>query len=156
MSTDLDQEGGVRAKWFGFPEVGDIFEGDFLNADKRQARDYDTDEPKTWDDGTPVDEFILTFQTVTRDTPDDDGRRTLYAEKHKALFKSMGAALTAAGLKWADAPHLKIKRTADSEPTILRNNKKGKPAKQFKAVATRSVSATTAALDDNLIEEDPF
>lgn len=150
MPIDLDEAAKPRAKWYGFPSVGDIFEGDFLEADERQARDYDTDEPKTWDDGSPVIEYVIVFATNLRDDADDDGRRTLYAEKHKSLFKAMQTALREAGLKWSDGPHLKVKRIADTEATTLKNGKKGAPAKQFKAVATR-VAKAPAGIDSDLI-----
>ena len=150
MSIDLDAAASTRGKWYGFAEVGDIFKGTFINATERQATDYVTGALKTWDDGQPMIEFVLEFQTDLRDDDTDDGKRTIYVGKSARLFKSMQEALKAAGLKWADKPQFTIKRVDDGDPVTLKNGKKGNPPKQFKAKAERPVKPTVN-LDDDLI-----
>lgn len=152
MSTvDLDAAASSRGKWFGFGEIGDIFKGTFIAASERQATDYVTGAPKTWDDGQPMIEFVLEFQTELRDDDSDDGKRTIYVGKSARLFKAMQEALKAAGLKWADLPQLTIKRVEDGEPVTLKNGKRGNPPKQFKAKAERSVTKPTVNLDDDFV-----
>lgn len=150
MSIDLDSAASSRGKWYGFAEVGDIFKGQFLDATERQATDYVSGALKTWDDGQPMIEFVLEFQTDLRDDDTDDGKRTIYCGKSSRLFKAMGEAIKAAGLRWADKPLLTVKRIDDGEPVTLKNGKRGNAPKQFKAKAERPVKAT-ANLDDDLI-----
>lgn len=151
MSIDLDAAASPRSKWYGFAEIGDIFKGTFINASERQATDYVTGAPKTWDGGEPMIEFVLEFQTDMRDEDTDDGKRTIYVAKSSRLFKSMLEALKAAGLKWADLPTLTIKRVEDGDPVTLKNGKKGNPPKQFKSKAERSVTKVAVDLDDDFI-----
>lgn len=148
MSIDLDTAAAGRSKWFGFPNVGDTFKGQYLSASERQATDYVTSAPQTWDDGTPKMEYVIEFQTELRDDDTDDGRRTIYAGKSSRLFKAMNDALRAAGLRWADSPVLTIKRTEDGEPVTLKNGKRGNPPKQFKAKAERPTKPAVDLDDD--------
>ena len=150
MSIDLDAAASTRSQWYGFAEIGDIFKGTFIAATERQATDYVTGALKTWDDGLPMIEFVLEFQTDLRDDDTDDGKRTIYVGKSARLFKSMQDSLKAAGLKWADKPHFTIKRVDDGDPVTLKNGKKGNPPKQFKSKAERPVKPTVN-LDDDLI-----
>lgn len=150
-ALDLDAAASGRSKWYGFAEIGDTFKGRYLTASERQATDYVTGAPKTWDDGQPVMEFVIEFQTDLRDDDTDDGKRTIYAGKSSRLFKAMQDALRAAGLKWADQPTLTIKRTEDGEPVTLKNGKRGNPPKQFKAKAERSAAKPAVDLDDDFV-----
>jgi hypothetical protein len=151
MSIDLDAAASTRSKWYGFAEIGDIFKGTFINASERQATDYVSGALKTWDDGQPMIEFVLEFQTDMRDDDTDDGKRTIYVGKSARLFKSMGEALRAAGLKWSDLPTLTVKRVEDGDPVTLKNGKKGNPPKQFKSKAERSVAKSAVNLDDDFV-----
>lgn len=147
MSIDLDAASTGRGKWFSFPDVGSTFKGRFLSADERQATDYVSGTPKTWDDGTPVLEYVMEFQTDLNEGDGDDGRRTIYAGKASRLFKAMSEAVKAAGLRWADGPLLTVKRIEDGDPVTLKNGKKGNAPKQFKAKA--EAAKPTADLDDD-------
>lgn len=148
MSIDLDAASTGRGKWYSFPDIGSTFRGQFLSADERQATDYGSGAPKTWDDGTPVMEYVMTFQTDERDGTDDDGRRTIYAGKSSRLFKAMSDAIKAAGLRWADKPVLIVKRIEDGEPVTLKNGKKGSAPKQYKAKAEPAPKAAVDLDDD--------
>lgn len=46
----------------------------------QQQRDMETSAPKTWDDGSPMLQLVVTLQTDERDNEieDDDGRRRIY------------------------------------------------------------------------------
>lgn len=145
---DLDQDATPKGKWFGFPNVGDTFKGIFISAEPRPATDYVTGAVKTWDDGTPMTEYVMEFQTDQIDGPDDNGRRTLYAGKSSRLFKAMNEAVRTAGLRWADQPQLTIKRIEDGDPVTLKNGKKGNAPKQFKAKAEKAPKAAVNLDDD--------
>lgn len=151
MSIDLDAQATNRGKWYSFANIGDVFKGQFVNASERQATAYDTGAPKTWDDGTPMIEFVIEFQTDLRDDDTDDGKRTLYAGKSSRLFKAMQDAIKAAGLKWADQPILTVKRIEDGDPVTLKNGKKGNAPKQYKAKAERPAAKPAVDLDDDFV-----
>jgi hypothetical protein len=56
-------------------------------------------EVRTFNDGSPMEQYVITVQTETRDAsnPDDDGRRRIYVKgRNKNRFKE---AVRAAGLK---------------------------------------------------------
>jgi hypothetical protein len=148
-ALDLDSAASGRSKWYGFAEIGDTFKGRYLSATERQMTDYVSGALKTWDDGQPMTEFVIEFQTDLRDDSSDDGKRTLFAGKSSRLFKSMQEALRAAGLKWADEPTLTIKRVEDGDPVTLKNGKKGNAPKCFKAKAERSAPKPAVDLDDD-------
>jgi len=148
MPINLDEAAAGRSKWYGWATVGDTFVGTFISADERQATDYVTGAPKTWDDGTPVLEFVLEFQTDLNDGDGDDGKRTVYAGKSSKLFRAMTDALKTAGLRWADKPKLTIKRIEDGEPVTLKNGKRGNAPKQYKAKAERVAAKPAVDLDD--------
>lgn len=151
MSINLDEASGSKGKWFSFANVGDTFTGTFLSADERQKTDYGTGAPLTWDDGKPIIEYVMEFQTALRDTDDDTGQRTIYCGKSSRLFRAMDDARKTAGLKWADGPQLTIKRDPDGDPVTLKNGKKGNAPHCFRAKAVRPAPVSSVNLDDDLI-----
>lgn len=62
-----------------FEEVGDAIKGVVTSAEVKQATDLEGN-PKTWDNGDPVMQLVVTLQTDERDGDDDDGTRRLYAK----------------------------------------------------------------------------
>jgi hypothetical protein len=71
---------GSGAPVVKFTKVGDDVIGTISSIEVRQQRDFDTNEPKTWDDGKPMMEVILTLDTAERDRfiEDDDGSRRVF------------------------------------------------------------------------------
>lgn len=64
-----------------FPTVGTVVKGTVLDFRVEQARDFQTRQPKFWDNGDPVKQLVVTLQTTEHD-PDrdaDDGARAVYA-----------------------------------------------------------------------------
>lgn len=61
-------------------KIGDSFTGTITALETAQVRDFDTNEPKFWDDGKPQLQVVLTLDTEYLDptNPDDDGTRKLY------------------------------------------------------------------------------
>ena len=68
------------AKSAKFEVVGDAVRGTIVSAEVAQQTDPNTGEAKTWKDGSPVMQMIITLQTDERDGDDDDGQRRLYAK----------------------------------------------------------------------------
>ncbi|MEU8035690.1 hypothetical protein [Streptosporangium sp. NPDC049078] len=62
-----------------------------------QQTDLDTGEPKTWSDGKPMMQLVVTVQTELRDpeVPDDDGQRKFYVKAK--LLEAVRQAVRAAG-----------------------------------------------------------
>lgn len=66
-----------------FENIGDRIEGVVLNADEKDQTDIETGQVKRWSDGTPMKQWVIELQTDLRDTPDDDGKRTVWAKGGK-------------------------------------------------------------------------
>lgn len=74
--------GAPSAKW---PNVGDVVRGTITSEpEAKQATDMQGN-PKTWDDGNPIMEVVITIQTDERDPSieDDDGKRRLFLGGNK-------------------------------------------------------------------------
>lgn len=85
---------------------------------------------KTWDDGNPMMQLVVTLQTELRDpsVEDDDGRRRLYIKG--ALRTAVSDAVRKAGAKGIDeGGELTVVYTRDEPP----KNKGMSPARQFTA-----------------------
>lgn len=118
MSIDPDalallESGGKTAK---FPTVNTTVKGKVVAAKSQQATEYGTGKPKTYDNGDPVMEVVITLQTDERDPDDatDDGRRTLYASGR--MKKAISEAIQRSGQKLAEGGTLAVKYTGDGEP----------------------------------------
>ena len=61
-------------------KIGDSFTGTITALETAQVRDFDSNEPKFWDDGKPQLQVVLTLDTEYADptNPEDDGTRKLY------------------------------------------------------------------------------
>ena len=61
-------------------KIGDSFTGTITKLETAQVRDFDSNEPKFWDDGKPQLQVVLTLDTDYADptNPEDDGVRKLY------------------------------------------------------------------------------
>lgn len=72
---------GAGGKAAAFPEVGTVVRGVILAADIRDQTEMGTGEIKTYADGNPMKQLVITLQTALRDADDedDDGTRRLYA-----------------------------------------------------------------------------
>jgi hypothetical protein len=82
MSTTTDPNDFLFAggsKSAKFENVGDAIKGVIVSAEVKQATDLEGN-PKTWSDGSPVNQLVVTLQTDLRDDDDDDGQRRLYAK----------------------------------------------------------------------------
>jgi len=125
MSTSTDVNaflmgGGVRSAKFEKP--GDKVSGTIVAAEVTQQTDLTTGAPKTWDNGDPMMQLVVTLATDQRDPedPDDTGERKLYLKGSKPTT-SLGAvkgAIKAAGAKGIEVNGtLQLAYTGDGEPT---------------------------------------
>lgn len=76
--NDFLLSGGVPAA--KFPAIGTTVKGTIVSSEVTQQTDYATGAPKTYDDGSPMKQVVITLQTDERDaTVDgDEGLRKLY------------------------------------------------------------------------------
>lgn len=114
----LMSSGGRSAK---FAEVGATVKGKIVGAEKAQQTDMDG-APKTWDNGDPMWQLVVTLQTDERDPgdPDDDGMRKLYLKGSKPTtsFGAVRAAIIAAGEREMKVGGtLAVRYTGDGEPS---------------------------------------
>jgi hypothetical protein len=72
--------GGEKIPSCSFLKIGTKYAGEILEMAQRQQRDFKTNKPMTWDDGSPRMQAVITLQTEENDPEieDDDGRRNLY------------------------------------------------------------------------------
>ena len=65
---------GGGAKSAKFDREGDKVVGTILDMQVKQQTDIKTGAPRTWDNGDPMMQLVVTLQTDARDDEDDDGR----------------------------------------------------------------------------------
>jgi hypothetical protein len=91
--------GGGGAPSAKFKTIGDTIAGQVLDYEMRQQSDLETNSLKTWDDGRPMMQLVVTLQTTERDASieDDDGKRRIYIKG--LLQQAVRDAIKAAGGK---------------------------------------------------------
>lgn len=113
-----------------FPEVGTLHKGRIIASAVQQATEYGTNEPKTWSNGDPVWEAVITIATDERDAEidNDDGTRRIYASG--AMLAAIRTAVQVAGAKGIEVGGvLAVKYDHDGTPSKPGFN----PPKQFVA-----------------------
>lgn len=93
---DLLAGGGKSAK---FENPGDSITGKVIAVETRQVTDINTNEPKTWDDGSPQLQAVITLETALRDPEieGDDGKRNVYIKMWGDQRKALQQAAREAG-----------------------------------------------------------
>ncbi len=81
-ADDLLMGGGKGAPGFKFDAIGATVKGIVTLKETMQQRDIKTGVPKTYDDGNPMMQLVVTLQTDLRDDTldDDDGTRRIFAK----------------------------------------------------------------------------
>ena len=103
MSTQTDPNDWLMsggAKSAKFPDIGTIVKGIITSPPTlSQQTDFTTGALKSWDDGGPMMQLVVTISTDERDpeTPDDDGLRSLYIKG--ALQAAVKDAIRKAGAR---------------------------------------------------------
>ena len=107
-ANDFLFAGGSRSA--KFEAIGDLVKGRILSAEPRQQT---TPEGalKTWSDGKPMMQLVITLQTDLHDEDDDDGQRAVYAKggkykvasgKGTSMLEAIREAVKRAGAKGID------------------------------------------------------
>lgn len=92
MSDDTKRVGDEALEWLTgggaptakFPEVGAKIVGTVTEYELKQARDFKTKKLRTWDDGNPVMEAVVTVKAeefVPEDDEDDGSRRIFVSSR---------------------------------------------------------------------------
>lgn len=152
--------GGGGAPAARFPTVGTVVKGIVLEKRASQQTDMQTGKPKTFEDGNPMMQLIITIQTEDRDDSldDDDGKRRVFA-KGNMLTALRDAVREAKAATLNPGDELAIKYVGNGE----RKNKGFQPPKLYKARVTPGVKSTandllTADFDSGPAHDDdtPF
>lgn len=124
----LNGSGAPAAK---FLNVGDEVKGSVIHAEVSQQTDLDGNL-KTWDDGKPRMQLVITLQTELNDPAieDDDGKRRVFVNKPRMKTAISEAIRTAGAQRLEQGGKLAVKYTGTGEPT-----KRGfQPPKLFAAL----------------------
>ena len=106
-----------------FENVGDKVSGEIINVETKQQTDLKDGTPKTWDDGSPMWQVVVTLQTDERDPEitDDEGRRAIYVKgsmKYASMAKAVADAVRASGAKTLEVGGtLAVQFTGEGEAT---------------------------------------
>ena len=81
MTNQIDPNAflmGNSSRSAKFESEGDVSVGFITHYEMRQQTDIKTGAAKTWDDGNPMMQLVVTIDTEARDDDEDDGARTVY------------------------------------------------------------------------------
>lgn len=91
----LNRSGSPTAS---FKEKGTTVKGTIVSIEKTQQQDYATKTPKTWDNGDPMWQLVITLNTAERDADieGDNGDRRVFAKGQmidavREAFRTAGA-----------------------------------------------------------------
>lgn len=136
-ADDFLMGGGIPSA--KFPAVGTTVTGRITEKPTvQQQKDYTTEQPKFWDDGTPMMQLVVTVATNERDPEitDDDGVRRIYVKGN--LKTAVASAVRAAGARGLEVGGiLAVTYTGDGE----KKNPKFNAPKLFSAVYTSAANA---------------
>lgn len=106
--------GGVKSAKFA--NIGDGISGTISEyPEVRQQTDLKTGKLKTWDDGRPKMQLVVTLQTTLRDDAEDDGLRRIYV-KGKSLTDVVRDAVRKAGAQGLEVGgQLRVQYVGDGE-----------------------------------------
>lgn len=134
-----------------FPTIGTAVKGVVEHLEVNQQRDFTTGEPKTWEDGKPMMQLVITLSTEDRDPEidNDDGTRRLYAKGQ--MLNAIRAAVKQTNSQLLVGGTLVVKYVGDKAAERRGMN----PAKQYEA-AYRPPAAGQAAVDNLLDTTTPI
>lgn len=150
VASLLANTGGTSAK---FDQIGDTHEGTIVSTEAVQRRDFTTNEPATWDDGSAQMQIVVTLETQERDAsdPDDDGTRKLYLKAWGQSMKELKRAVQAAGdTDLQPGGHFTVTYARDGE-----QKKRGFNAPKEFAMEYRKPSGTAGLINAPVQEATP-
>ena len=126
-TSDPLLRGGSGGISYKFVQIGQTVTGTIVDAKKNQQTDFTTKEPKTYKNGDPMMQIVVTLQTNERDpmVADDSGLRNVYIKSGQPTA-ALGEAITASG-----APGLDVGGTLVMQHTHLIPSNAGNPMKGF-------------------------
>jgi len=123
---------GGGAKSAKFEAEGDKVVGTILSMEVKQQTDIKTGTPRTWDNGDPMMQLVVTLHTDERDDEDDDGNRTLYIKGQ--MQKAVQDAVRKSGARGlAEGGRLGVKFVSTAEPKQRGFNGAKQYAAQYEA-----------------------
>jgi hypothetical protein len=108
--------------WVGVPE-GHTISGTVVRSEVTAQRDINTGNVKTWDDGNPMKQLVVTLSNKEWADPENpDGERRLFAKgsrkpESKSMLAAISEALKKAGAKLEAGGTLTIKYLGEGEVT---------------------------------------
>lgn len=148
MSSDPNDfllGGGIPA--CKFPIIGTTVKGTVANSEVVQQTEFATGTPKTYTDGNPMMQVVITLATDERDPQidGDDGQRKLYVKGQ--MRQAVAEALRKAGAKLEKGGVLAVQYVED-KPSETRGFN---PTKVYRA--QYAAASPTAAANDALLGE---
>lgn len=142
MSIDIGVEeilSGGGAPAAKFPTPGTTIKGTISDAIRSQQTDLDG-KPKTWDDGNPRMQLVITVQTDERDSSldDDDGVRRIFVKGQ--MLSALKEALKKASVKTIEVGGtIAVQYAKDGDPTKVGFNAPKVYVVQYKIPTTTSL-----------------
>jgi hypothetical protein len=107
---------GGNGRSVSFPTKGSSVSGEILELDMAQQRDFASGEPKTFEDGSPMLQLVVSLQTDLREDTEDDGMRKLYVKGQ--MQSAIRDAVRSSGSKKIEVGGtLKVRYSDDGEPS---------------------------------------
>lgn len=134
-------------KSFSFANIGDKISGTITAYEAQPQTDIQTGEVKTWKDGNPMMQVVVTLATDLEEDAGDDGARRVYLKGSRPTMSlgAVKAAVKAAGASGLEVgATLAIAYTGDGEPTQRGYN----PPKEYAAKYTPPAPVDQKAVDD--------
>jgi hypothetical protein len=105
--------------------IGTFFEGTVVGTPRvTQQRDFDTQQPKFYDDGNPMMQLVVMLQTQLHDDSEDDGRRGLYVKGQ--MLRALQDEMRDKGVKqFGEGSYLRVTHTG------LKPSQRGNPQKLY-------------------------
>jgi hypothetical protein len=147
-ANDLLMGGGIKSA--AFPTPGTTVGGPIIRPPQvRQQTDFDSGNPKTFDNGDPMMQIVVQVQTDERDPADqaDDGVRAFYVKGQ--MQQAVRDAVRAAGGKGLEVGGQLFIRFTGTEP-----NSRGR-GQDKKVYAAKYVLPTAVAANDALMTDQP-
>jgi hypothetical protein len=127
---------GGSTNSFSFDHPGAKVEGTVIEVGEQQQTDLDTGEPAFWQSGQPKMLIKVVLQTELKDSPTDDGKRSIYLkgsrkpESKSSLAAVIGALMAATGgTELEPGGKLSLEYVGDGEKT----NRAFNAPKQYRA-----------------------
>lgn len=109
--NDFLFQSGAKSAFGDDAPVGTTVKGRIISAEVRQQSDPKTGELKTWADGSPKNQLVITLQTDQHDDDNDDGTRAIYGKggryevasgKGQSMLDAIREAVKKSGAKGLD------------------------------------------------------